>query len=313
MKSKSPLPSSRFGIGEWYGNRFTKMDTACRSELAATALKSFGLTAASATPEAANQDEILCPFRYGEKLCTKRGGVCSIQRYDSTESGRIRDLVGDSVVTCPHRFEENNTLLFWLAEIVRFRGEKIQFAREVPFMTSEITNRPAGKLDWVIAEQTRGELKWCALEIQSVYFSGKGMDSEFRTLEADSQIDPPIPSSIRRPDWRSSSAKRLMPQLQVKVPTLRRWGSKLAVAVDGPFFNAIGGKSDRPSHDLNDGDVIWMIPRFVRYRGRLKLVRGDWEVLTLEQSSKKLLSAKTVSRRDFEDSLRSKLTALSRI
>jgi len=27
-----------------------------------------------------------------------------------------------------------------------------------------------------------------------------------------------------------------MPQLQVKVPTLRRWASKLAVAVDRPFF-----------------------------------------------------------------------------
>ena len=231
------------------------MDTERRNNLAATALKSSGFPAASSTPETMKQDELLCPFRYGQKPCTKKGGVCSIQRYNSTESGRIAGLVGDSVVTCPHRFEEDNVLLFWLAEIMGLDRAKIQVAREVPFMISETTNRSAGKLDWVVAEETDGKLKWCALEVQSVYFSGRGMDSEFRILESDMQDDPPVPLSVRRPDWRSSSAKRLMPQLQVKVPTLRRWGAKLAVAVDGPFFSAIGGHSCHPSQDLNDGDA----------------------------------------------------------
>ena len=52
------------------------------------------------------------------------------------------------------------------------------------------------------------------------------MSSQFEILAADEDVVPPYPDHTRRPDWRSSSAKRLMPQLQVKVPTVRRWNSK---------------------------------------------------------------------------------------
>ncbi len=100
---------------------------------------------------------------------------------------------------------------------------------------------------------------WYGLEIQAVYFSGPAMQSDFTRLLASTATVPPAPAAVRRPDWRSSSAKRLMPQLQIKAPTLRRWGTKLAVAVDLPFFNAIGGPSDNPSRDLDDGDIVWLI------------------------------------------------------
>ncbi len=98
-----------------------------------------------------------------------------------------------------------------------------------------------------------------------------------------------------------------MPQLQIKAPTLRRWGTKLAVAVDLPFFNAIGGPSDNPSRDLDDGDIVWLIPRI---DGDFRLVAHHWEVLSLEASSDKLLSAETVRRREFEEALRAKLEPL---
>ena len=114
----------------------------------------------------------------------------------------------------------------------------------------------------------------------------------------------PEPTAVLRPDWRSSSAKRLMPQLQVKGPTLRRWGTKLAVAVDRPFFEAVGGPSDEPSRDLNDGDIVWLVPRIT---DDYRLVENHWEVLSLEESSDKLLSAETVKRHEFEDALRTKL------
>ncbi|MCY4459587.1 MAG: NotI family restriction endonuclease [Albidovulum sp.] len=105
----------------------------------------------------------------------------------------------------------------------------------------------------------------------------------------------------------SVSAKRLMPQLQIKVPTLRRWGSKIAVAVDRPFFEAIGGPSPDPRQDFSDGDVIWMVPELVRQtNGEFALERGHWEVLTLENSEQKLLAAKSIREEDFEDMLREK-------
>ena len=98
-----------------------------------------------------------------------------------------------------------------------------------------------------------------------------------------------------------------MPQLQVKVPTLRRWATKLAVAVDVPFFEAIGGPSNCPSKDLNDGDIIWLVPRV---SDAYQLEAVHWEVLSLEDSSKKLLAAEPVKRAEFEAVLRAKLRPL---
>ncbi len=208
------------------------------------------------------------------------------------------------MITCPQRFSQNDLIPKWLAEVVGFKD--IYLAREVPFMRSPTTGRPAGKIDMILSGDSQAT-NWFGLEIQAVYFSGRGMESEFHRLQQDNRPTAPGPREIRRPDWRSSSAKRLMPQLQVKVPTLRRWGTKLAVAVDMPFFDAIGGVSENSSHDLDDGDVIWLVPRV---SDAYQLERGHWEVLSLEASSEKLLAAETIKRREFETALRTKLRPL---
>lgn len=253
----------------------------------------------------------MCRFQQGSPPCHKRGGVCSLIRYQSGAGDRIGPEQGDPVIVCPKRFEEDKVLLYWLAEIVGFPANEAMVAREVPFMRGTSTDKAAGKIDLVVARNRSGTMAWYGLEIQAVYFSGRGMQSEFLALKDDQNPEPPFPDAIRRPDWRSSSAKRLMPQLQVKVPTLRRWGSKIAVAVDRPFFDSIGGPSPEPTHDLNDGDIIWMIPEMSRTgQNSYRLNRGHWEVLTLEDSSNRLLAAETVRREAFEQALRSKLEHL---
>ena len=280
---------TRFGIAEWYGQPFLSLPPGKRRELAAAALER------AKTPE--------CPF--GGGTCNKRGGVCSIQPYDSN-GGAIGEAAGNPVITCPRRFEQGRTVVHWLAEIVGFAAEDVLLAREVPFMHSKGTSKPAGKIDLVLAAD-KERLTWYGLEIQAVYFSGEGMESEFQTLYNSNESRPPFPAAVRRPDWRSSSAKRLMPQLQVKGPTLRRWHSKIAVAVDRPFFAAIGGPSNEISHDLDAGDVIWLVPEIgIDY----ELKRGHWEVLTLEDSATKLLSASPIPRKQFEELLRERLVPL---
>ncbi len=199
----------------------------------------------------------------------------------------------------------------WLAEIVGLDPNDTHVAREVPFMRGTRTQRPAGKIDLVVAGLGEPSFRWYGLEIQAVYFSGQGMSDEFERLTNDESDSPPFPDAVRRPDWRSSSAKRLMPQLEIKVPTLRRWASKLAVAVDRPFFDSMGGSSANPTQDLDDGDIIWLVPE-LRASGDelLRMTRGHWEVLTLEQSRAKLLAAETISRSDFETTLKQKLQPL---
>lgn len=252
-----------------------------------------------------------CPYQKGRPPCRKHGGVCSLQRYGKGVDDRIGAPEGDPAIVCPARLEEGRMLVGWLAEIVGFRPEEVAVAREVPFMRGTGTNKPAGKIDLVVAKADGDELKWYGLEMQAVYFSGKAMQSEFVRLRGDSHPKPPFPDSVRRPDWRSSSAKRLMPQLQIKVPTLRRWASKIAVAMDRPFFRSLGGPSPNFSRDLDDGAVIWLVPELVPgARGGYRLSRGHWEVLTLEDTSKKLLAAETIRRSTFEQDLRKRFEPL---
>ena len=285
---------SRYGIAEWYGEPFTAMMPSRRKELA-----SIALAATSKAPR--------CPFKPGDQPCNKRGGVCSLQRYDVGENGRIGERMGSPVTTCPNRFGERGVVTHWLADVVGFDHADAYIAHEVPFMRAAASDKAAGRIDMVLASDRPPNLVWYGLEIQAVYFSGMGMQSEFQRLLEDDERDPPFPDSVRRPDWRSSSAKRLMPQLQIKVPTLRRWGTKLAVAVDRAFFEAIGGASTPPIQDLDEGEVIWLVPELsTEYR----LQRGHWEMLSLDQSSEKLQAARTVRRVEFETTLRSKLEPL---
>lgn len=269
----------RYGIGEWFGEPLLGMPVARRQSLAQAALGEVG------PPP--------CPFQRGAPPCSKAGGVCSIRSGENSP-----------VITCPRRFDAGDLLPRWLAEVVGFTD--IFLAKEVPFMRSPSTGRPAGRIDLVVSGDGNAAA-WFGLEVQAVYFSGKGMQADFELLAVNSDTSPPPPTELRRPDWRSSSAKRLMPQLQVKCPTMRRWGTKLAVAVDWPFFQAIGGPSANPSHDMNDGDIVWLVPQI---DGNYRLSAHHWEVLSLEDSSDKLLSAETVRRSEFEDSLRARLTKI---
>lgn len=289
---------SRYGIGEWFGVPLTALTPEQRREIAAAAL--------------GERSQLPCPFQDNQPPCRKAGGVCSLQLYGEGQDGRIGNPESAPVIVCPARFEQDRTVIRWLAEIVGFPADETMLAREIPFMQSISTNKPAGKIDLVIGRVSSGALQWYGLEIQAVYFSGGGMTSQFEILRDDPAPVPPYPNLVRRPDWRSSSAKRLMPQLQIKAPTVRRWQTKIAVAVDRPFFESVGGPSPNHSQDINDGDIIWLVPDLVRNtaNGRYVLARGHWEVLTLEASTDKLLAARTISRNAFEESLLNKLATL---
>jgi len=200
---------ARYGIGEWYGEPLYAMSPDRRNELADHALE--------APPR------LPCPFRGGDHQCMKKGGVCTIKQY-ILDGDRIREPKEDTeAVVCPHRFAQGDVAHLWLAEVLDFGTPLL--ATEVPFMKAPSTGRGAGRIDLVIAGDI-GASEWCALEVQAVYFSGPGMTSDFTVLLVDLDKEAPAPVANRRPDWRSSSAKRLLPQLQVKTPTLRRWGQE---------------------------------------------------------------------------------------
>ncbi len=75
-----------------------------------------------------------------------------------------------------------------------------------------------------------------------------------------------------------------MPQLQIKVPTLRRWGKKMAVVVDRAFFDSVG-EMDRVS-DISNADIAWFVVRFEEVPGTAysRIVRDEVRYTTLERS-----------------------------
>ena len=282
----------RFGIGEWYGHSY------------------LGLTRDERHHLATSRETQCCPFRIGGGACTKQGGVCSFRLYEESQ-GTVLPVASDEDglrVMCPRRFEEEMTIFQWVGETVLGTSNP-RIATEIGFLRAQDGKSNVGRIDMVLTnrESDGTAFDWCALEIQAVYFSGRSMSEEFRNIINHPSDSPPFPSHHRRPDYRSSGPKRLMPQLQIKVPTLRRWGKKMAVVVDKRFFKSLG--DIEVVDDLSSGDIAWFTVDFEQNASgsHFKLVPDDVHVTTLERATEALTGGTPVTLPEFELDIRSKL------
>lgn len=230
----------------------------------------------------------------------------------------LEEPLGAFRATCPYRFHENLEVFRWVGETILGDAQP-KLVGEVGFLEAPATmdcesGDDVGRIDMVLVgnEPMPGlPLTWCAVEIQAVYFSGDAMGHEFKAISRKLSNSVPFPEGRRRPDYRSSGPKRLMPQLQIKVPMLRRWGKKMAVVVDRSFFESIG-EMDNVA-DISNADIAWFIVRFEDVPGATssRLVRDEVRYTTLERSVEGLTGGKPVSMSIFESRLLEKLTANS--
>jgi|SRR5579864_987496 len=298
---------NRFGIGEWYGRSFTELSPAERRFYASIQLDE----------EKPSQP---CPFlsKPGKSVpCWKTGGICSLRLYErSKATGFVRINPDRSTyrTTCPSRFEQDNTVYRWVGEVLlgskkAIATGEIPFLQRVPRMGDENpqTAREVGRIDNVLVLPRASSLKWCPVEKQAVYFSGKKMAHEFKYILNFNEDGLPFPQFNRRPDYRSSGPKRLLPQLQVKVPTLRTWGKKMAVIVDEDFFKELGHINR--ANDLSNAEVVWFVVRYVeQIAGRVRLEPSQSFMTTLDESIKGLVAAVPLPLTEFEEKIRAKLS-----
>lgn len=305
--------SPRFGIGEWYGFNFTQLTPEERQQFATECLK----------PKRQRAPQP-CPFQARKvgAICSKDGGVCSLRQYSYAahpDTGRavgvpVTGRQGDLRATCPYRFHEALDVFKWVGETILDDPDPI-LVSEVGFLEAGATTDNAGgddvgRIDMVLVSHKTAKgapMKWAALEIQAVYFSGDAMRGEFEAF-SDTSVDWMIfPAGRRRPDYRSSGPKRLMPQLQIKVPTLRRWGKKMAVVVDRAFFDSIG-EMDNVA-DISNADIAWFVVRFEEVEGgkRTRIVRDEVRYTTLERSVEGLTGGKPVPLPTFETRITEKI------
>lgn len=191
----------------------------------------------------------LCPFKGG--ACTKSSktnplGICTLPRGSS------------ATAICPTRFLEGDIIFKAAAEVAFGKGIEFAVFPEIKLLhlREEKTGKTKkiGKIDFLLGKVDEDKISdFAALEIQSTYFSGFSIRSALEHYLATKQLDVDI--SNRRPDFRSSAQKRLMPQLQLKVPIFRRWGKKFFVVVDSEFYDALPRFKET---SVANSEIIWL-------------------------------------------------------
>ncbi|WP_319469979.1 NotI family restriction endonuclease [uncultured Pseudodesulfovibrio sp.] len=299
---------ANYGIADWYGRLYRTMTQAERLEV----LDDYKAKTKKPCPFKNDMPE-LAP-KSGTH-CSKVGGVCSIRHFDEDQD-RIK--LGPIAATCPNRFLEAGSVFETIGEALLGTKSPI-IVKEIPFLERIVAADPStgsalnadredvGRIDMVCVHPDTSNLRWCAVELQAVYFSGPAMTKDFKLIQGHTANSLPLPVKGRRPDFRSSGPKRLMPQLQIKVPTLRRWGKKMAVVVDKPFFDALG-PMDKVS-DLSNSDIVWIVVRFDEdfQKGRSKLVIDDIRQTTLERAVEGLTAGSPTTLSNFEIKLLAKI------
>ena len=194
----------------------------------------------------------LCQFNNKVPNCTKDKaknplGVCSI--YHDNEP----------VITCPIRFRQDWIIADDAASF--FFDKRTRWSSLTEVRLNDSNGKSAGNIDIVlVAYDNNGKvLDFGALEIQAVYISGS-VREPFEYYMSDprgrASMDWSKESNYPRPDYLSSSRKRLVPQLVYKGGILHNWKKKIAVALNKSFFATLPTLTQVQKRDA---DIAWLI------------------------------------------------------
>lgn len=158
-------------------------------------------------------------------------------------------------------------------------------------------------------DQAGKVLDFGALEIQAVYISGNVrnpfeyyIDNAMEHHAMDWSNRPNYP----RPDYLSSSRKRLAPQLIFKGGILKAWGKKTAVAINRGFFETLPKlKEVTPS----EADMGWFIYVLVKdeHRNIYQLVQCKSVFTEFNDSLAKIIVSSPGTMSEFIDHLQEKI------
>ena len=214
------------------------------------------------------RDKRLCPFNNKVPSCTKDKaknplGVCSVLHGS------------DLVITCPIRFRENWIITDDAADFFFEKGAKWTTLTEVRL--NDYYGKTAGNIDVVIVSyDDKGKVcDFGALEIQAVYISGNirapfeyYMNDPEKRCRMNWVEEPNYP----RPDYLSSSRKRLAPQLLFKGGILNAWNKKLAVSLNKSFFDTL---PPLKKVDRKKADIVWLLYDLVPGEKQFELEKVD--------------------------------------
>jgi hypothetical protein len=194
----------------------------------------------------------LCPFNNKVPNCTKDKaedplGVCSVY------------FEAEPVITCPIRFREKWIITDDAASF--FFDSKAKWTSLTEVRLNDGEGKSAGNIDVVlVAYNEKGIVyDFGALEVQAVYISGNVrkpfefyMHDQISNANMDWSAEPNYP----RPDYLSSSRKRLAPQLMFKGGIIKSWNKKTAVALNKGFYYTL---PKLKTVQKEKADIAWFI------------------------------------------------------
>lgn len=175
----------------------------------------------------------LCPYNNIVSNCTKNSiefplGVCSLNHKSN------------SVIVCPIRFREDWKIVSDAASFI-FK-DKMAWTHIGEVRLIDRFGKSAGNIDYVlVAYDGKGRvIDFGSLEVQAVYITGN-LSGPFSAYLEDPSPDFSWSHSLKypKPDFLSSSRKRLVPQIIAKGSILNQWNKKQAVALQTVFFDTL--------------------------------------------------------------------------
>ena len=126
---------------------------------------------------------------------------------------------------------------------------------------NDANGKSAGNIDIVLVQYDDcGKiLDFGALEVQAVYISGNVRDPfeyYMKDPKGNATMDWTTQPNYPRPDYLSSSRKRLAPQLLFKGGILHTWRKRSAVALNKSFFDTL---PPLKSVSKSEADIAWLI------------------------------------------------------
>jgi Restriction endonuclease NotI len=191
----------------------------------------------------------LCPYNNIVSNCTKNSiefplGVCSLNHK------------GKQVIICPIRFREDWTIISDAASFIFEQKSTWTHVGEVRLQDKH--GKSAGNIDYVLVsyDEKGRVLDFGSLEVQSVYISGNLTGPFTAYLENPTDFSWTQAFKYPKPDYLSSSRKRLIPQIIAKGSILKQWNKKQVVALQANFYDTL---PTLPEFDKSESDFAFLI------------------------------------------------------
>jgi hypothetical protein len=244
----------------------------------------------------------LCPYNNKVPSCTKDKandplGVCSV--FDKE----------DIAITCPVRFRENWLIAEDAANF--FFPPNTMWTSLTEVRLNDAYGQSAGNIDIVLVSyNNQGKVvDFGSLEIQGVYISGnvrRPFEQYIANPSLNSKMDWSNERNYPRPDYLSSSRKRLAPQLIYKGGILKHWNKKMAVALDNSFFKTL---PELPEVEERNADMAWFIYDLIhdKKNNTFKLKRNQTKYTNFKNALEKITMPSPGNIGDFINILQDKL------